>query len=117
MTQPSTGKNSSETQSSPDSWPAWRIRLARLSPYTLEVQEQLDRLYQLTILLTVVPSVMALIIFSLFTVFGRPDIGIIAITVIFGPMIAIAWRDYRRIARQARQYLASASKNHDKPDN
>lgn len=116
MINPSTGNDNPLNQST-ESWPAWRIRLARLSPYSLEIHEQLERLYQLTILLTVVPSVMALIILSLFTVFGRPDIGLIAVTIIFGPIIAIAWRDYRRIARQARQYLASNQKNQGKPAN
>ena len=50
---------------------------------------------------------MAAIILALFIVFGRPDIGLIAISLIFGPMIGMAWWDYRRIARQARTYLAS----------
>lgn len=88
-------------------WPRWRVRLARLSPFSIEIEEQLDRLHKLTIALTIVPGIMATIILVLFIVFGRPDIGLIAISLIFGPMIGMAWWDYRRIARQARTYLAS----------
>lgn len=106
MTIESTGKNADKSAPAAP-WPSWRVRLARLSPYTLEINEQLDRLYQLTIALTIVPGIMAAIILTLLTAFGRPDIGLIAILIIFGPIIALAWRDYRRIARQARAYLAS----------
>lgn len=88
-------------------WPKWRVRLSRLSPYTMDIEEQLERLYQLTIMLTIVPGVMAGIILTIFTLFGRPDVGAIAVTLIFGPMIGLAWRDYRRINRQARLFLAS----------
>jgi hypothetical protein len=88
-------------------WPKWRVRLSRLSPYTMDIEEQLERLYELTIMLTIVPGVMAAIILTIFTLFGRPDVGAIAVTMIFGPMIGLAWRDYRRINRQARLFLAS----------
>lgn len=97
-------------------WPRWRVRLARLSPYTIEVSEQLDRLYHLTIVLTIVPGIMAFIVLSLFLIFGRLDIGLVAILIIFGPMIGLAWLDYRSIARQARHYLASIE-NSDKMAN
>lgn len=100
--------NTKELNDGPEElWPRWRVRLARLSPYAVDIENQLERLYRLTIALTVVPGIMAAIILSLFTLFGRPDIGLIAISVIFGPMIGLAWWDYRRIARQARIYLAS----------
>lgn len=88
-------------------WPKWRIRLARLSPYTIEIPEQLKRLRQLTLGLTIVPAFMGTIVFILLSVFGRPDIGAMSVCLIFGPMIALAWWDYVRIARQARTYLAA----------
>lgn len=91
---------------SPESWPKWRIRLARLSPYTIDIPTQLERLRKLTLGLTIVPGFMAAIVLTLLTVFGRPDIGLVAIGLIFGPMIALAWWDYLRIARQAREYMA-----------
>lgn len=75
----------------------------------LEIKDQLERLRQLTIVLTVVPGIMATIILVLFTIFGRPDIGLLAVLLIFGPIIALAWYDYLRIARQAHLYLASKS--------
>lgn len=87
-------------------WPKWRIRLARLSPYTIDIPEQLKRLRQLTIGLTIVPAFMGTIVLILLSVFGRPDIGAMSVCLIFGPMIALAWWDYVRIARQARDYLA-----------
>lgn len=92
---------------SQEPWPRWRIRLARLSPYALEIEQQLDRLYRLTVALTIVPGVMAAIVLTLFVLFGRADVGLISIALIFGPMIGLAWWDYRRISRQARTYLAS----------
>lgn len=88
-------------------WPKWRIRLARLSPYAIDITEQLKRLRQLTLGLTIVPAFMGTIVFTLLSVFGRPDIGAMSVCLIFGPMIALAWWDYVRIARQARAYLAS----------
>lgn len=88
-------------------WPKWRVRLARLSPYEIDIPLQLNRLRQLTIGLTIVPAAMGTIILTLLTIFGRPDIGLFSVCLIFGPMIALAWWDYLRIARQARAYLAS----------
>ncbi len=88
-------------------WPKWRIRLARLSPYTIDIPEQLKRLRQLTLGLTIVPALMGTIVFTLLSVFGRPDIGAMSVGLIFGPMIALAWWDYLRIARQARAFLAA----------
>ncbi|MBI1323661.1 hypothetical protein GC170_10810 [bacterium] len=92
-------------------WPKWRIRLARLSPYAIDIPEQLKRLRQLTIGLTVVPAFMGTIVLTLLSVFGRPDIGAMSVCLIFGPMIALAWWDYLRIARQARAYLAAQAGN------
>lgn len=88
-------------------WPKWRIRLARLSPYTIDIPQQLKRLRQLTLGLTIVPAFMGTIVFTLLSVFGRPDIGAMSVCLIFGPMIALAWWDYVRIARQARAHLAA----------
>lgn len=96
-------------------WPKWRIRLARLSPYTIDIPAQLERLKKLTIGLTIVPGFMATIVLTLLTVFGRPDIGLFAICLIFGPMIALAWWDYLRIARQAREYLAKQAAESKSP--
>lgn len=99
----------SEAQAKPDRepWPKWRVRLARLSPYSLEIPAQLERLRKLTLGLTIVPGFMATIVFTLLTIFGRPDIGALAVCLIFGPIIALAWWDYCRIARQARAWMAS----------
>jgi len=103
--------DNSDTATNPNRelWPKWRIRLARLSPYAIDIPTQLERLRKLTLGLTIVPGFMAAIVLTLLTVFGRPDIGLVAISLIFGPIIALAWWDYLRIARQARAYLARQS--------
>lgn len=98
------------TSSSPEVWPKWRVRLARLSPYTIDIEEQLEKLRQLTIVLTLVPGFMATIILVLFTIFGRPDIGLVVVLIIFGPIIGIAWRDYLRIKKEAHAFLAAQAK-------
>jgi hypothetical protein len=74
----------------------------------MDMAEQLERLRRLTLGLTIVPAVMATIVFALLTLFGRPDIGAIAVSVIFGPMIALAWWDYLHIAKKARAYLRAS---------
>lgn len=105
MSEPSGTSNSKSTDVTP--WPKWRIRLARLSPYAIDIPEQLKRLRQLTLGLTIVPAFMGTIVFTLLTIFGRPDIGAVSVCLIFGPIIALAWWDYVRIARQARAFLAA----------
>lgn len=96
---------------SPEVWPKWRVRLARLSPYTIDIEEQLEQLRRLTIVLTIVPGFMASIILVLFTIFGRPDIGLLVILIIFGPIIGIAWRDYLRIKKEAHAFLAAQARS------
>lgn len=110
-------RSAAATASDRITWPKWRIRLARLSPYTIDIPTQLERLRRLTLGLTIVPSFMGAIVFTLLALFGRPDVGAIAVIAIFGPMIALAWWDYVRIARQARAFLASQADARDiRPD-
>jgi hypothetical protein len=42
---------------------------------------------------------------TLFTVFGRPDIGLIFDGIVLLPIVALAWIDYGLLARRARSYL------------
>ena len=43
---------------------------------------------------------------TLFTVFGRPDIGLIFDAIILLPIVVVAWLDYALLASRARRYLA-----------
>ena len=109
--EPNTVGSPDATSASPEVWPKWRVRLARLSPYTIDIEEQLVQLRKLTIVLTIVPGFMATLILVLFTIFGRPDIGLVVILIIFGPIIGIAWRDYLRIKEEARAFLTAQAKS------
>lgn len=109
--EPNQAGSSPESSSPETTWPYWRVRLARLSPYTSDIEDQLERLRQLTIVLTIVPGIMATIIFVLFTIFGRPDVGFLVILILFGPIIGIAWRDYSRIKKEAHAFLKAQAQS------
>ena len=53
---------------------------------------------------TLFNAIIAVFFVSLFSVFGRPDIGLILAGVLLGPVIAFAWIDYAILARNARRY-------------
>jgi len=84
----------------------WRRKLGRLRLGVEPIEEQLARYRRVTWALTVVPFVVGLIFLSLFTVFGRPDIGLILITSLLLTIGLGAWLDYELLARRARCYLA-----------
>ena len=56
-----------------------------------------------------VPSFLGVMFFTLFAVFGRPDIGLIFDAVILLPITAVAWFDYALLARRAQRYLEERS--------
>jgi hypothetical protein len=82
----------------------WRRKLGRLRLGVEPVEEQLVRYRRVTWALTAVPSVLGLMFLSLFTVFGRPDIGAIVVAVILLPVVMGAWCDYAILASHARRY-------------
>jgi len=84
----------------------WRRKLGRLRLGVEPIEEQLARYRRVTWALTVVPFVVGLMFLSLFTVFGRPDIGLILITILLMSIGLGAWLDYEQLARRARCYLA-----------
>jgi hypothetical protein len=55
----------------------WRRKLGRLKLGVEPIEEQLARYRRVTWALTAVPCLLGLIFLTLFTVFGRPDIGLI----------------------------------------
>jgi hypothetical protein len=84
----------------------WALWLGRLRLGVEPLEEQLTRLRRTTWALAIVPGIIALIVLTLFTVFGRPDIGLVVILILFAPMILFPWVGYARLKRRAALYLA-----------
>jgi hypothetical protein len=82
----------------------WRRKLGRLRLGVEPIEEQLARYRRVTWALTAVPSVIALMFLALFTVFGRPDIGLIFDAVVLLPIVIGAWLDYALLTRRASRY-------------
>jgi hypothetical protein len=83
----------------------WSRKLGRLHLGVEPIEEQLARYRRATWGLTVVPGLIALAFLTLFTLFGRPDIGLVVITILFVPIIFFSWLDYLKLDRRARAYL------------
>ena len=91
----------------------WARRLGRLRLGVEPLEEQLTRYRRTTWVLAVVPGIIALMFLTLFTVFGRPDIGFVVILILFVPMILFAWVGYARLKRRAAAYLADRARFED----
>jgi hypothetical protein len=87
----------------------WRRKLGRLKLGVEPIEEQLARYRRVTWALTAVPCLLGLIFLTLFTVFGRPDIGLIFDSIVLLPIMIGAWLDYALLARRARLYLVEFS--------
>ena len=83
----------------------WARKLRRLQLDAEPIEEQLARYKRVTWALTVIPSIMALMFIALFSAFRRPDLGLLVALVLFGPVVTIAWLDYKALERNARAYL------------
>ncbi|WP_165226738.1 hypothetical protein [Aquisphaera insulae] len=84
---------------------AWARKLGRLRLGVEPLAEQLARYRGVTWALTLIPSVLAGFFLVLFTAFGRPDIGLIVVALLFLPIVAGAWLGDLRLNRRARAYL------------
>jgi hypothetical protein len=84
----------------------WARKLGRLRLGVEPIEEQLERYRRMTWVLMAVPALIALIIFSLFTVFGRPDIGLVVVAILFGPIVLFSWLSFKKLERQGIDYLA-----------
>jgi hypothetical protein len=87
----------------------WRRKLGRLKLGVEPIEEQLTRYRRVTWVLTAVPAIIGLMFLTLFTVFGRPDIGLIFDAIVLLPIVVGAWLDYAWLARKARRYLTEFS--------
>ncbi len=84
----------------------WRRKLGRIRLGVEPIEEQLTRYRRVTWGLTAVPSALAVMFVSLFSAFGRPDIGVILVAILLLPIVACAWLDYGLLRRRVRRYLA-----------
>ncbi len=91
----------------------WARKLGRLRLGVEPLEEQLTRYRRTTWALAIVPGIIALMFLTLFTVFGRPDIGFVVIVILFVPMILFAWRDYVRLKRKAAAYLEERARHEE----
>jgi hypothetical protein len=84
----------------------WAHRLGRLRLGVEPLEEQLTRLRRTTWALAIIPSFIGLFVQTLFTVFSRPDIGLVVVLILFAPMILSPWVGYARLKRRAAAYHA-----------
>jgi hypothetical protein len=84
----------------------WAVRLGRLRLGVEPIEDQLARYRRVTWGLMIVPAIISVMFLALFSVFGRPDIGLLVILILFVPMIVFAWLGYKRLERKGRVYLA-----------
>jgi hypothetical protein len=83
----------------------WRGELGRIRLGVEPIEEQLARYRRVTWALTVLPLISGLMFFSLFTVFGRPLIGLCLAAILLVSIGLGAWLDYALLARRAGRYL------------
>jgi hypothetical protein len=83
----------------------WASKLGRLRLGVEPIEEQLARYRRVTMMLTGVPAFLSTVLFTLFTVFGRADVGAIVASLLFVPIVAGAWLGYFLLERKAKRYL------------
>ena len=88
----------------------WARKLGRLHLGAEPLEEQLARYRRATWAVSVVPAIIAVMFLTLFSVFGRPDIGLLVVVILFVPMILFSWLDYKKLERRATAYLAERAK-------
>ena len=84
----------------------WARKLGRLRLDVEPIEDQLTRYRRVTWVLTAIPAFLSTVLFTLFTVFGRPDIGAIVAALLFLPIVSGAWLGYYLLQRRGRRYLA-----------
>jgi|GEM_PF-971582 multisubunit Na+/H+ antiporter MnhB subunit len=91
----------------------WARRLGRLRLGVEPLEEQLARYRRTTWALAIVPGIIALMFLTLFTVFGRPDIGLVVVVILFVPMTLFPWLGYTKLKHRAAAYLAERARFED----
>jgi lipopolysaccharide export LptBFGC system permease protein LptF len=100
-----------ETRKLRDQASLGRLRLG-VEPLAVQV----ERYRRVTWVLTAIPLALAAFILSLFTVFGRPGIGLIVVLVLFAPVVTIAWIDFLLLKRRAERYERAAAEATHSPE-
>ena len=83
----------------------WSKKLGRIRLGAEPVLVQLEKYRRVTIGLTVVPFCVGLMFVALFSAFGRPDVGLILASVLFVPVVAIAWIDFAVLSNRVKGYM------------
>ncbi len=87
----------------------WRRKLGRLRLGVEPIEEQLARYRRATWVLTILPLVVGLMFYGLFSVFGSPVIGLVLAAILIVSIGLGAWLDYALLARRARRYMTERS--------
>ncbi len=88
----------------------WQTKLRRLRFGAEPLRVQVERYRLVTVAMTVVASVMAMIFVFIFTAFRRPDIAGIIIGGFFLPIIGLAWLDFLSLQSRFGAYEAERKK-------
>jgi hypothetical protein len=89
---------------------AWARKLGRLRLGVEPLDVQLARYRRVTWVLTLVSGAMSLMFLTLFSAFGRLDIGLLVAGFLFVPVGLLPWIGYRRLKGRASAYLAEQSR-------
>jgi hypothetical protein len=93
---------------SDEAWQArqryWRRKLGRLRLGVEPLEDQLARYRRVTWMLTAVPLAIGLMFVGLFAAFERPDVGLVLVSILLVPIVAIAWLDYGLLRLRAGRY-------------
>ncbi len=77
----------------------WRKKLRRLRFNAEPLSVQVEKYRLSTKVLSAVIGGVSLMFLAIFTAFRRPDIALIFIAVVFGPIVALSWWDFKRLER------------------
>ncbi len=83
----------------------WARKLGRIRLGVEPIEEQLTRYRRVTWMLTAVAGFLSTALLTLFSVFGRPDIGLVVAALLFLPIAAGAWLGFFLLQRRGRRYL------------
>jgi hypothetical protein len=81
---------------------------AQLPEHAEPIEAVLARRFKVTLALTVIPSIIGLNMLLIFASFGRPDIGLIVVGLLFLPVVVLAWREYLVLRSRLRTELAGS---------
>ena len=84
----------------------WERKLRRLRLDAEPIEEQIAKYKRVTWALTIISTIMALMFVALFSAFRRPDLGLLFAAILFGPIVSLAWLDFKKLERDALAYLA-----------